>query len=317
MHENKFFNRNPANHALYHALMEALIEDENAMDKGVADTIKSHKQQNDDDDDEDPPTGLNQGKKTKRRRTKEPESSKKTSTTRETPKGKAPSKGSKTGKSTSTKEPVKELIAEVAMDDAVNTTGKEVVRDNDQPQDTSEPKTYKTLNQDLFKQPPRPPTPDPRVKLYLINLNSLEIVVKRADRQLYKFKEGDFIDLLLNDIKDILLLAIQHKLFHINDGEIVEFIVALLMRADELYKFSDGTLKKVQDELHQRILDFRLGYNKGMSRRKWTAIDKRRSDFMVELIYKQMREIWIIRNLERLVGARELKMDYKLMTRTV
>ncbi|GJR14760.1 hypothetical protein Tco_0797412 [Tanacetum coccineum] len=31
MHENKSFNKNPANHALYHALMEALIEDENAM----------------------------------------------------------------------------------------------------------------------------------------------------------------------------------------------------------------------------------------------------------------------------------------------
>ncbi|GJZ86677.1 hypothetical protein Tco_0658287 [Tanacetum coccineum] len=38
MNENKTFNRNPANHALYHALMEALIEDENSMDKGVADT---------------------------------------------------------------------------------------------------------------------------------------------------------------------------------------------------------------------------------------------------------------------------------------
>ncbi|GKG33689.1 hypothetical protein Tco_0433848, partial [Tanacetum coccineum] len=38
MHENKSFNRNPANHALYYALMEALIEDKNAMDKGVADT---------------------------------------------------------------------------------------------------------------------------------------------------------------------------------------------------------------------------------------------------------------------------------------
>ncbi|GKA81096.1 hypothetical protein Tco_0787788 [Tanacetum coccineum] len=315
MHENKFFNRNPANHALYHALMEALIEDENVMDKGVADTIKNHKQQNDDDEDEDPPTGPNQGKKTKRRRTKElKESSKKTSTTRETPKGKAPSKGSKTGKSTSTKEPVKEPIAEVAMDDAVNTMGKEVVRDNDRPQDTSEPVLYKShLIKDLFKQPPRPPSPDLRVKLYLINLNSLEIVVKRADRQLYKFKEGDFIDLLLNDIKDILLLAIQHKLFHINDGEIVEFIVALfdggLMR---MYKFRKGPLKKVQDELHQRILDFRLGYNKGMSRRKWTAIDKRRSDFMVELIYKQMREIWDIRILKmKLVGDRNSRWTTK------
>ncbi|GJS60610.1 hypothetical protein Tco_0655394 [Tanacetum coccineum] len=74
------------------------------------------------------------------------------------------------------------------------------------------------------------------------------------------------------------------------------------MRADELYKFSDGTLKKVQDEIYHRVLDFHLGYNKEMSRRKWTTIDK------------QMRERRIIRNLERLVGARELETDYKLMT---
>ncbi|GKF38900.1 hypothetical protein Tco_0118961, partial [Tanacetum coccineum] len=71
MNKNKSFNRNPANHALYHALMKALIEDENTMDKGVADTVKNHKRQHDDDDDEDPSVGPNQGKKTKRRRTKE------------------------------------------------------------------------------------------------------------------------------------------------------------------------------------------------------------------------------------------------------
>ncbi|GJR13296.1 hypothetical protein Tco_0795948 [Tanacetum coccineum] len=47
------------------------------------------------------------------------------------------------------------------------------------------------------------------------------------------------------------------------------------MRADELYKFLDETLKKVQDELHHRILDFRLEYNKEMPRRKWTAIDRK------------------------------------------
>ncbi|GJZ95763.1 hypothetical protein Tco_0668097 [Tanacetum coccineum] len=88
------------------------------------------------------------------------------------------------------------------------------------------------------------------------------------------------------------------------------------MRADELYKFSDGTLKKVRDELHHRILDFRLGYNDKMSRRKWMAIDKKRSELMVELIDKQMHERRIIKNLERLVGARELEMDYKLIMRT-
>ncbi|GKD40701.1 hypothetical protein Tco_1260908 [Tanacetum coccineum] len=54
-----------------------------------------------------------------------------------------------------------------------------------------------------------------------------EVVVKRADRQLYKFKEADFIDLHLNGIEDMLILTVQHKLFHLNKGDIVDFIVAL------------------------------------------------------------------------------------------
>ncbi|GJW47215.1 hypothetical protein Tco_0078861 [Tanacetum coccineum] len=70
---------------------------------------------------------------------------------------------------------------------------------------------------------------------------------------------------------------------------------------------------QANDELHHRILNFRLGYNKEMSRRKWSAPDKRRSELMVELIDKKMRERRIIRNLERLVGAWELEMDYTLM----
>nr|GEV49151.1 reverse transcriptase domain-containing protein [Tanacetum cinerariifolium] len=207
-----------------------------------------------------------------------------------------------------------------------------------------------------------------------------EIVMKRADRQFYMFKEGDLMDLHLNDIEDMLLLDIKHKLIHLTDNDIVDFIVVLrmftrslvikkhvkdlqlgvesyqkklnitppqqtfpesefkelytpshnppgviykdltkqkrVMRADELYKFSDGTLKKVRDELHHRIRYFRLEYNTEMSKRKWMAIDRKRSELMVELIDKQMCERRIIRNLERLVGARELEMDYKLMMRT-
>ncbi|GJT19239.1 hypothetical protein Tco_0877945 [Tanacetum coccineum] len=379
MHENKSFNRNPANHRLYYALMEALIEDKNTMDKGVANTVKDNKRKHDDDDDdEDPLAGPNQGKKTKRQRTKESESSKKPSTIKETPKGKAPLKGSKTGKSASTKEPIKEPIAKVVMDDAVNTVGKDVVRDDDQPQDNSEPKTDKTPNPEWFKQPPRPPTPDPewnkhqvvlgqpeqpwfnqmvsstkdpltfndliatpidfskyalnRLKIdnltqdllvgpaynmlkdtctnniqlkynsqechlghltvvvdYFFNNDleylktsdpektyttsilktkaaqyeivgiedmvptlwstikhaydkdaakgssigakgvSFEVVVKRTDRQLYKFKESDFVYLHLNGIEDMLILVVQHKLFHLNESNIIDFIVALRM----------------------------------------------------------------------------------------
>ncbi|GJS02514.1 hypothetical protein Tco_0319022 [Tanacetum coccineum] len=103
----------------------------------------------------------------------------------------------------------------------------------------------------------------------------------------------------------MLLLAVQHKLFQLDGSDIVDLIVALRM-----------TLKTVHDELHHRILDFRLGYNEEMSRRKWTATEKKRLELMVKLIDKKMRERRIIRNLERLVGARELEMDYKLMTQT-
>ncbi|GKD78685.1 hypothetical protein Tco_1341306, partial [Tanacetum coccineum] len=51
------------------------------------------------------------------------------STTKETPKGKAPSKGSKIGKSATAKAPVEEPIVEVVMDDMENTTNEDA--DND------------------------------------------------------------------------------------------------------------------------------------------------------------------------------------------
>ncbi|GJY87538.1 hypothetical protein Tco_0502166 [Tanacetum coccineum] len=144
-----------------------------------------------------------------------------------------------------------------------------------------------------------------------------EIVVKRSDQQLYKFKEGDFVDLHLNDIEDMLLLAIQHKLFHLDGNVIVDFIVALqiefkepytpsydppgivyedldrqkrVLRADELYKFSDGTLKSVRNEIHHRVLDIILDYNSKMPKRKWMVVDQKRSGLMIELIDKQLRE---------------------------
>ncbi|GKC47669.1 hypothetical protein Tco_1065391 [Tanacetum coccineum] len=89
------------------------------------------------------------------------------------------------------------------------------------------------------------------------------------------------------------------------------------MRADELYKFSDGTLKSVHETLDHKLLNFRLGYNNDMPRRKWSATDQRRSGIMDDLIDKKLLERQTIKNLERLVGARELEKDYKLMQRTV
>nr|GEU97186.1 hypothetical protein [Tanacetum cinerariifolium] len=163
MNENKSFNRNPANHALYHVIMKALLKDEIAMDKRVVDTVKNHKRQHDDDEDDDehPSAGPNQGKKTKRRRTKESESSMKPSTIKKTSRGKAPSKSSKTGKSASANEPVEEPIAEVEMDNVINTATKDMGHDVYQLQDDSTQAKDKDPKKDWFKQPPRPPTLDP------------------------------------------------------------------------------------------------------------------------------------------------------------
>ncbi|GKB34744.1 hypothetical protein Tco_0879686 [Tanacetum coccineum] len=56
-----------------------------------------------------------------------------------------------------------------------------------------------------------------------------EIVVRRDDRLLYKIKEGDFVNLHLNDIEDMLLLVVQHKLFQLDGSDIVDLAVALRM----------------------------------------------------------------------------------------
>ncbi|GKC73766.1 hypothetical protein Tco_1119649 [Tanacetum coccineum] len=79
------------------------------------------------------------------------DSSEKTSTTKETSKGNAPTKGSKFDKSVHTEESVAEPTKEVIMD----TSNDDVVNDVDQPQNDPAGK------HNWFTQPPRPPTQDP------------------------------------------------------------------------------------------------------------------------------------------------------------
>ncbi|GJT66202.1 hypothetical protein Tco_1017682 [Tanacetum coccineum] len=74
-----------------------------------------------------------------------------------------------------------------------------------------------------------------------------EIMVKRADLQLYKFKEGDFIDLHLNDIKDMLLLTFQHKLFQLDGSDIVDVIMALHYLIWEVIQKGNGPVSVSTD----------------------------------------------------------------------
>ncbi|GKE47819.1 hypothetical protein Tco_1479077 [Tanacetum coccineum] len=75
MTKSKSFNKSPKQRALYHALMELILEDEEAMDEGVADKLKKRKQ-DDVDKDEGPFAGLDQGLK-RQKPSKDTEPSKK------------------------------------------------------------------------------------------------------------------------------------------------------------------------------------------------------------------------------------------------
>ncbi|GKB16683.1 hypothetical protein Tco_0850606 [Tanacetum coccineum] len=79
----------------------------------------------------------------------------------------------------------------------------------------------------------------------------------------------------------------------------------ILMRDDELYKFSDGMLNSVHDTLNPMLHNFILGYNnEGMPNRVWSEKDQKRTASMLEKIDKTLLERRIMRSLESFVGGR-------------
>nr|GEV62105.1 hypothetical protein [Tanacetum cinerariifolium] len=121
------------------------------------------------------------------------------------------------------------------------------------------------------------------------------ISVRRDDDKIYKFKEGDFKRLRLQDIEDMLLLLVQGKLSNLTVEERFAFNKRLnltkpdtyrsdlkrqeactaysyprgfiyqnkdkknrLMRIDELHKFSDRTLNDVRNALDDRLKGIRM-----------------------------------------------------------
>ncbi|GJW58116.1 hypothetical protein Tco_0104847 [Tanacetum coccineum] len=57
----------------------------------------------------------------------------------------------------------------------------------------------------------------------------------------------------------------------------------IIMRAEELYKFSDGTLKLVYDNMDSMLHNFELGFNnQGMPSRAWSVKDHKRTASMLK-----------------------------------
>nr|GEY71061.1 reverse transcriptase domain-containing protein [Tanacetum cinerariifolium] len=115
-----------------------------------------------------------------------------------------------------------------------------------------------------------------------------EIEVCREDQNLYKFREGNFPRLRLQDIEDILLLLVQQKLTNLTIDERNKTTYTAysdpkgviyknqmnrsrLMRADELHKFNDDTLDDVRSALNDIVTGIRM---ECLPKRKWSNLEK-------------------------------------------
>nr|GEV54620.1 Gag-Pol polyprotein [Tanacetum cinerariifolium] len=149
--------------------------------------------------------------------------------------------------------------------------------------------------------------------------------VARDDDKLYKFKEGDFKRLYIQDIEDILLLLkhchpmacgrssircrkLPNKLnltkpdTYRSDLKRKEAYTAysnprgfiyqnkdkqnILRRIDELHKFNDGTLSDVRTALDDRLKGIRMQY---LPQTIWRRSDKDRATAMIQAIDKQLK----------------------------
>ncbi|GJY26289.1 hypothetical protein Tco_0401015 [Tanacetum coccineum] len=170
------------------------------------------------------------------------------------------------------------------------------------------------------------------------------ITVRRDDDKLYKFKEGDFNRLRIQDIEDMLLLLVQGKLTNLTVEERLAFNVSLrmftrsiviqrrvedlqlgfiyhnkdkkniLMHIDELHKFSDGTLNDVRTALNDLLKGIWMKY---LPQTIWRQSDRDKAGAMIQAIDKQLKTRRIIRSLEKFVGGRPYEGDFRLLQRTI
>nr|GFD16041.1 hypothetical protein [Tanacetum cinerariifolium] len=112
----------------------------------------------------------------------------------------------------------------------------------------------------------------------------------RDDDKLYKFKEGNFKRLHIQDIEDMLLLLVQGKLTNLTVEERFAFNNKgkhnRLMRIDELHKFNDGTLNDVRTALDDLIKGIQMKY---LPHAIWRKSDKERAAAMIQAIDKQLK----------------------------
>nr|GEZ99153.1 hypothetical protein [Tanacetum cinerariifolium] len=121
------------------------------------------------------------------------------------------------------------------------------------------------------------------------------ITVCKDDDKLYKFKEGDFKRLRIQDIEDMLLLLACGR---------PSTRCRKLPEEAQPHKagyVTDGTLTDVRTALDDRLKGIWMKY---LPQKIWRKSDKDRAATMIQAIDKQLKTRRIMRSLERFVGGR-------------
>nr|GEX82338.1 hypothetical protein [Tanacetum cinerariifolium] len=96
-----------------------------------------------------------------------------------------------------------------------------------------------------------------------------------------------------------------------------KYRVQMMMRLNEIHKFSDGTMHQIDETLDYRVKEFRINMmNPGLNTRFWTRKDVDRCKAFMFAIQRRLRLRRIFRNLESFVGGRLIEGDYRLLKRT-
>ncbi|GJR97965.1 hypothetical protein Tco_0270139 [Tanacetum coccineum] len=178
-----------------------------------------------------------------------------------------------------------------------------------------------------------------------------KIILRRADLQEHIIAERDFKYLYPSDFEDLYLLNLQGQLNHLppKDKKILttavnlwtrnlvirqrhdftvtdspravtfrdKYGVEMIMRFNEIHKFSDDTLQQIDESLDYRVKEFKVNrMNPGLNTRFWSTKDVDRSKEFMFAIQKRLKTRRIFRNLESFVGGRVREWDYGLLQRT-
>ncbi|GJT26289.1 hypothetical protein Tco_0906564 [Tanacetum coccineum] len=156
-----------------------------------------------------------------------------------------------------------------------------------------------------------------------------KIVLRRADLKEYTIAERDFKYMYPSNFEDLYLLNLQdatgfefkHDFTTIDSSRAVTFRdkyeVQMIMRFNEIHKFSDSTLQQIDEALDYRVKESRVNrINLGLNTRFWTRKDVNKSKEFMFSIQKRLKTRRIFRNLESFIGGRIRKGDYRLLKRT-